>query len=129
MAKHGAQPGVQYGHAARPGGRNKETNMADIYLNNSCPRRDFLGAWRNGKTCCPTCFGERPAIYSPNGLQQHYRMVHKDIEFNDITVKEGVAVLRGFVVSETRQNLAILCEERIKSVSAGLWVFLYRPWY
>ncbi len=94
--------------------------MAYINLNNSCPRRDFLVAWRSGKTCCSICCNQNPATYSRNGLQQHYRMMYKSLEFNDITLKDGVSALREFVASETWQNLMTLSEQRCKSVGTAL---------
>ena len=94
--------------------------MAYINLNNSCPRRDFLVAWRSGKTCCSICCNQNPATYSRNGLQQHYRMMHKSLEFNDITLKDGVSASREFVASETWQNLMTLSEQRSKSVGTAL---------
>ena len=94
-----------------------------LNLNNSCPRRDFLVAWRSGKTCCSICCSENLATYSGNGLRQHYRMMHKDVDFSDVTMNEGINALRGFVASETRQNLMNLFEQRSKSVGTSFTKF------
>jgi isoleucyl-tRNA synthetase len=47
-------------------------------------------------------------------------MMHKSLEFNDITLKDGVGALREFVASETWQNLITLSEQRSKSVGTAL---------
>ena len=95
-------------------------NMAYINLNNSCPRKDFLVAWQSGKTCYSACCSQNPATFFCNELQQHYRMMHKNLEFNAIMMKDGVRALRKFVVSETWQNLTTLPEKRSKSVGTAL---------
>ena len=47
-------------------------------------------------------------------------MIDKSLEFNDITLKDGVGALREFVASETWQNLMTLSEQRSKSVGTAL---------
>ena len=97
-----------------------QTKMAFINMNNSCPRKDFIVSWRSGNTCCSICCVRNPTTFSHAGLQQHYRLMHRNMDFTDVSVKEGVDALHKFVVLETRQNLTNLFELRSKSVSEAL---------
>ena len=91
--------------------------IAKITLGNSCPRRDFLIAFRNGNICCPTCDSNNLDCFSQEGLHQHYRFVHKQVEFSDEIVKKGSSLLRTRAASETLKNLLALSDKRRKMVS------------
>lgn len=95
--------------------------MAFVNLNNSCPQRQFLLAWRDGKICCSLCGFQNTYAFSRNGLRNHYRASHKTAEFSDSAFKDGAKVLREFVTNETRENLITLSEQRRKSVGSTLF--------
>jgi hypothetical protein len=57
--------------------------MAQLRMNYSCPRRQFILALRSRKTCCAVCGSQTTDIFSQVGLQQHYRITHKGTEFDD----------------------------------------------
>jgi hypothetical protein len=96
--------------------------MAFVNLNNSYPRQ-FLLALRNGRMCCAVCC-QKTDTFSRNGLQQHYRMTHKNLEFSENAVRVGVRALRNFVAEETRENLVTLSEKRSESVGVLTFIIL-----
>lgn len=81
--------------------------------------RRFLLAWRESKTLCPLCSVkiEIDQLFSSGGLRQHFRLVHKDTEYNDSFVKDGSRLLRERVALETMKNIQTLSEQREQLVS------------
>jgi hypothetical protein len=78
----------QYG--VKPGGEERPVQileqfgkMAQLRMNYSCPRRQFILALRSRKTCCAVCGSQTTDIFSQVGLQQHYRIRHRSTEFDD----------------------------------------------
>jgi hypothetical protein len=93
-----------------------------INFSNSCPQRDYLISFRNDNICCPTCDSNNLDCFSREGLHQHYRLVHKQVEFSDEIVKKGASLLRTRAASETLKNLLALSEKRREMVSERiLW--------
>jgi hypothetical protein len=82
-----------------------ESKMAELLMNYSCPRRQFILALRSGKTCCAVCGSQTTDIFSQVGLQQHYRIRHRGTEFDDNALKDGMKCLRKFAANETKENL------------------------
>jgi hypothetical protein len=57
--------------------------MAQLRMNYSCPRRQFILALRSRKMCCAVCGSQTTDIFSQVDLQQHYRIRHRGTEFDD----------------------------------------------
>ena len=93
-----------------------------VTFSKSHPPREYLIAFRNGKVCCPVCDSNNLDCFSQEGLHQHYRMVHKQAEFNEQIVNAGTALLRRHAASETLNNLLTLSERRRKMVSEMIFV-------
>ena len=93
---------------------------ANITFVNCCPQRDYLIALRNGNTCCPTCDSYNLGCFSREGLHQHYRLMHKQVEFSEEILKKGFSLLRTRAALETLTNLLDLSEKRSKMVSERL---------
>ena len=85
-------------------------------LSNPCFPKEFLLAWRSGKTCCPDCINSdrrKVDTYTQNGLGIHYRSAHGIAMFKqETTVKQGVALLQELVACETFENLQTLSDIR-----------------
>ena len=90
--------------------------------------RDLLVAWRSGNVCCSVCCTGNPVTFTRDGLQHHYRMVHKNIEFEEPKVEEGVNALRRLVASETLENLMTLSKNRSELVGKNFDIY-YKPYY
>lgn len=88
-----------------------------VNLSGTYPKRDYLIALRNGNVCCPFCEDNNPDCFSRDGLRQHYRLVHKHVEFKNDIYNDGAALLRTRAASETMKNLLNLSQKRMEMVS------------
>ena len=55
-------------------------------------------------------------MFTRDGLRHHYRMMHKNIEFEETKVEEGVNALQRLVASETLENLMTLSKNQSELV-------------
>ena len=87
-----------------------------ISLSTTSTQRYYLLALRNNKVLCPVC-GKTSAIFSRQGLNLHYKTMHKNNVFSEEVLVEGDALVRQCASEETLSNIMTLSERRREEVS------------
>ena len=74
--------------------------MAEKISLSTSTQKYYLLALRNNKVLCPVC-GKKSAIFSRQGLNLHYKTMHKNNVFSEEVLVEGDALVRQCASEET----------------------------
>ena len=86
-----------------------------LWLGDIGASKYYLNAWAIGNFCCPNVGRKSRILFEPNGLCQHYRIIHPKCSF-DGKIIEGKKMLRELLAEETLGNLKKLSDMRTKKV-------------